>query len=198
MLKTIQFFDRVAKRDNWQSFSIAEQEVLGKFLDLWSIQPGETILEPGCGTGRLTRILADKVGSDGQVVACDPSGKMIEKARRRMLGNQVHFHNLPLEDFLLPLTYFDKVICLNCYPHFFNADTCLRRISRTLKEGGQFWICHTAGRVHINRLHQDGPACIRNHQIPTMEALEQQLQKQGFRLADFSDSHESFWIRATR
>lgn len=38
------------------------------------IRPGVSVLEPGCGTGRLTAILSNAVGSAVRVIALDISG----------------------------------------------------------------------------------------------------------------------------
>ena len=47
-----------------------------------SIQPGQRVLDVGCGTGYFARLIAAAVGSDGHVVGVDASMSMIEYARR--------------------------------------------------------------------------------------------------------------------
>jgi trans-aconitate 2-methyltransferase len=44
-------------------------------------QPGETILDAGCGSGRVTEELANRAG---RVIGVDASADMIEKARERL------------------------------------------------------------------------------------------------------------------
>jgi protein-L-isoaspartate O-methyltransferase len=39
----------------------------------WGIQPGESVLEVGCGQGDATIALAVAVGAEGRVVALDPA-----------------------------------------------------------------------------------------------------------------------------
>ena len=48
------------------------------------IKPGMHILEPGCGTGRLTSHLAEWTGRTGKVVAMDISRAMAEACARRI------------------------------------------------------------------------------------------------------------------
>ena len=40
---------------------------------IWNIQPGERILEIGCGTGDCTVTLAHVIGESGHVTAIDPA-----------------------------------------------------------------------------------------------------------------------------
>src|ERR671932_88266 len=44
------------------------------------VQPGQRVLDVGCGTGYLARLIARAVGGDGLVVGIDPSLAMIRYA----------------------------------------------------------------------------------------------------------------------
>jgi len=57
------------------------------FLDSTPIQPGQRILDLGCGSGDFTRTLADLVG-DGEVVGIDPHPGFVEEASLRAGPNQ--------------------------------------------------------------------------------------------------------------
>src|SRR5215475_862965 len=50
-------------------------------------RPGDRALEVGCGTGYLSRRLAAAVGPEGTVLGVDPSGSLLERARRLAPGN---------------------------------------------------------------------------------------------------------------
>lgn len=54
---------------------------LARAADAVAPQPGERVLEVGCGQGVLVGALADRIG-DGHVVGLDRSAKMITVARR--------------------------------------------------------------------------------------------------------------------
>lgn len=43
-----------------------------KLIEAWDIQPGEHVLEIGCGQGDCTAVLASVVGDAGHVTAVDP------------------------------------------------------------------------------------------------------------------------------
>jgi SAM-dependent methyltransferase len=49
-------------------------------------QPGETVLDIGCGCGETTAILAQSVGPAGRVTAVDVSAQLLEQARQRLQG----------------------------------------------------------------------------------------------------------------
>jgi demethylmenaquinone methyltransferase/2-methoxy-6-polyprenyl-1,4-benzoquinol methylase len=46
-----------------------------------SLEPGSTVTDVACGTGKLTAELAERVGPFGKVIGIDLSGGMLERAR---------------------------------------------------------------------------------------------------------------------
>ncbi len=48
-----------------------------------SLQPGETVLDLGCGTGLNQPFLAEAVSSSGRIIGLDASAKMLERAQAR-------------------------------------------------------------------------------------------------------------------
>ncbi len=50
------------------------------------LEPGETVLDAGCGTGWCIPHLARRVGAQGRVIAFDPSPEMLEVAASRGAG----------------------------------------------------------------------------------------------------------------
>src|SRR5215472_1385185 len=55
-------------------------------ITLAAVQPGERVLDIGCGSGATSIALARLVGPRGQVTGLDVSGPMIELARKRSVG----------------------------------------------------------------------------------------------------------------
>src|SRR6187551_705331 len=58
-------------------------------FEMMKLEPGQTVLDLGCGTGEDVRALAAKVGPEGNVVGVDYSNLMVEEARRRAEGSNL-------------------------------------------------------------------------------------------------------------
>ncbi|HLB48148.1 MAG TPA: methyltransferase domain-containing protein [Anaerolineales bacterium] len=75
-------------------------------LSCANLQPGETVLDLGCGAGMDTILMARQVGTAGWVYGLDLSAEMLECARANIaiagLDNVTFYHapaeNVPLED----------------------------------------------------------------------------------------------------
>jgi S-adenosylmethionine-diacylgycerolhomoserine-N-methlytransferase len=48
------------------------------------LQPGEVVVDVGCGTGQNLRLIRDAVGEKGEVIGVDCSASMLRKARERV------------------------------------------------------------------------------------------------------------------
>ena len=48
------------------------------------LQPGDTVVDMGCGTGLNFSLLREAVGPEGRIVGVDLTGAMLEQARRRV------------------------------------------------------------------------------------------------------------------
>ncbi|MEP7156757.1 MAG: methyltransferase domain-containing protein [Betaproteobacteria bacterium] len=53
-------------------------------IDALNLQPGESVLDAGCGTGWCLPILAEKVGDSGRVIGFEPSSDMLALAQARV------------------------------------------------------------------------------------------------------------------
>jgi trans-aconitate methyltransferase len=105
-------------------------DLAGGVFELLAPQPGERILDLGCGDGALTAKIAT---SGAQVVGVDASASMIDAAK--VLGLDVRVANaeaLPFE------ADFDAVFS-NAVLHWVrNQETMLAGVYRSLKPGGRF------------------------------------------------------------
>jgi len=112
-------------------------------VDKMGINPGQTILDLGSGTGRNDCFMAEKVGSQGRIRGLDISNEMLTRARKRCRRYpNVIFEKHRIE---LPLPYeeeFDKVF-ISFVLHGFEDDQkkeIISNVYRALKVGGSFYI----------------------------------------------------------
>jgi len=112
--------------------------------DLAAIQPGESVLEVGCGTGQLTQRARARAGSSGLVCGIDPSAEMIrvarEKAQRANLT--VDYRVAAVEALPFANGTFDVVLS-SLMMHHLPEDLKalgLAEVRRVLKPGGRLLI----------------------------------------------------------
>lgn len=114
------------------------REVHDRVNAILDAQPGERVLEVGCGLGADARELAERVRPDGAVVAIDLSQAMVDAARER------HDERLPVtydRGDVMALAYddasFDVVRVERVLQHVPDADLACREMARVLKPGGR-------------------------------------------------------------
>ena len=79
-------------------------------IDRLDIQEGGTILDLGCGTGGLTKLLAKKVGVEGKVVAVDPDGERLKVGREKYSASNIEYAQA--DDKTFPTaTQYDLMFC---------------------------------------------------------------------------------------
>jgi demethylmenaquinone methyltransferase/2-methoxy-6-polyprenyl-1,4-benzoquinol methylase len=190
------FFDRVADQQLMVDFPEDERVKLEYFFSLWRLQPGERVLEPGSGSGRLTACLARAVGPQGEVYACDLSPKMLAIARNRRLPPQAHVVCESVMNIQRPEDWFDVVVCLNVFPHFADPSPVLREFARLLKPGGRLWVNHFEGSESLNRFHRDAAPEVSDHALPPGTEMRRLVEGAGFRIERFGDCAEHYILGA--
>jgi ubiquinone/menaquinone biosynthesis C-methylase UbiE len=111
-------------------------------VDKMGINPGQSILDLGSGTGKNDCFMAEKVGSQGRIEGLDISDEMLSRARERCRG----YHNIIFEKQRIELSLpykeeFDKVF-ISFVLHGFEDDQKVGIINNTyraLKAGGSFY-----------------------------------------------------------
>lgn len=105
-------------------------------------QPGDAILDLGCGTGELSSYLAELVGPEGFVVGVDPDMKRLNLAKEShrkiknlsfVEGNSDNFEGMGCEKY--------NIIFLNQVFHWIaNQQQAFKNMFGSLKEGGKIAI----------------------------------------------------------
>jgi len=103
------------------------------------LQRGMTVLDAGCGPGRLTVPIAQSVGKEGEVVAVDIQPGMLkraqEKARKAGLTN-IQFVEAGLGQGKLGRSRFDRAALVTVLGEVPKREAALQEIHDALKPGG--------------------------------------------------------------
>lgn len=191
-------FDQLAADPRWHTFTAQERQIVEDFSRRWQIRAGQHVLEPGCGTGRLTAVLAALTGPTGSVVAFDASAKLIRIAGGRRLPAHVRLHTARAETFVRQSAVFDHIVCFNVFPHLVPHARIARRLARALRPGGVLWIAHTRSRSFVNAVHGRGASFMHDHLLPEPDVLGRWLREAGLRAFEVEDEADRFLAWAVR
>ncbi len=144
-----------------------DQPKIARLLAAAELRPGAYVLEPGCGTGRLTAVLAGVVGSQGRVVALDISLKMVAACRARVCAYpQIAVHHAGVEDFAVEPRTFDAIVCHQVVPHFDDVPAALARLAHGLRLGGRLVVVHFIGSDRVNAIHRASDPVLQQDRLP--------------------------------
>ncbi|MFP4398219.1 MAG: class I SAM-dependent methyltransferase [Desulfonatronovibrio sp.] len=194
------FFDAQANAQ-WASdnYTLEEMEKIEKVLAALPDLDGMTILEPGCGTGRLTRILSKQTGKKGKVVSFDISPKMIRNAEKVLAeADNVELHCNSLESLKLKQAGFDCVFCHQVFPHFDCKPTALKIMAQALKPGGILIILHLIGMAKINDVHRKAGTAVARDLMPDNRELKQLLAGHCLELEHMKDLEDLYFVLARK
>ncbi|HEX4022955.1 MAG TPA: methyltransferase domain-containing protein [Acidobacteriaceae bacterium] len=171
----------------WSALGYAENgrfvaDLGAPLLDLLAPQPGERILDLGCGDGALTEKIA---ASGARVIGVDASEDLLQAARTRGLdvrfmdGQQLSFH-----------AEFDAVFS-NAALHWMKRSTdVVQGVRRALKPGGRF-VAEFGGHGNVAAVYTALLAVFDRHNVdlrphllffPTAAEYQQCLEDHGFRI----------------
>lgn len=107
------------------------------------LQPGEKVLDIGCGAGKALVVAADVVGMEN-CFGVDPTPALAETARKRLRGGQVEVaaaEDLPFAD-----DTFDAVWTISSPHHWEDRSQGLKEAARVLRPGGRFLLAEQRKR----------------------------------------------------
>ena len=113
----------------WKRFAVGQANV----------HQGQRVLDIAGGSGDLSRLFLDKVGSTGQVVLTDINNAMLRVGRDRLLdeGKATPTAQCDAEHLPFPDNYFDVVSIAFGLRNVTHKDAALREMRRVLKPGGR-------------------------------------------------------------
>jgi len=74
------------KASNYDNTTARTQAIRERTIALLGLNPGDTVLDAGCGTGKSFELLLERVGREGHVVGVDQSPEMIAIAKNLVIS----------------------------------------------------------------------------------------------------------------
>ena len=131
-------FDKVA-----ESYHLIRPSYPAELVDaacsILELDSGSTVVEVGCGTGKLTRDLAARGLS---IDAVDPGADLVGIARRHVDDSSARFHLGRFEDVELPMRSYDAVFSATAF-HWVDPSIGWGRAADLLRGGGLALLTHT-------------------------------------------------------
>jgi trans-aconitate 2-methyltransferase len=152
-------------------------------LDRLPLRGDERVLDAGCGSGRVTEMLAERLPR-GNVVALDGSASMVEAARERLarFGDRVEYVVADLGR-PLPIAPVDAILSTATFHWVPDHDALFVHLADVLRPGGRLVAqCGGAGNIASIEavLKTVGDGWLGAHHFETPEATTRRLEAAGF------------------
>lgn len=123
--------------ETYEHTSLVQKSASEVLIELLEIQEGCMILDLGCGTGHIAKLLRDQTNST--VIGVDPAAGMIEKAKKTITDTNISFLNLAADQLDFENS-FDVIFCNSAFQWFKNPGPSLNACYKALKHGGRIGI----------------------------------------------------------
>ncbi len=179
---------------SYDAISTPQQQWGAEVLERLRLRGDEAVLDAGCGTGRVTELLLERL-PHGHVVAVDGSASMCETARTRLDPERVRVIHSDLLELELDATL-DAAISTATFHWIFDHDALFARIRAALCPGAQFVAqCGGVGNIESARAfgaalasqppyadHLAGVGPLWNY--ATVDDTRERLDRAGFEVRD--------------
>lgn len=129
----------------------APQEAWGReVLQRLPLNGNETVVDLGCGSGRVTELLLDRL-PHGHALGVDGSQSMLDAAAERLQGRPVTLLHQDLLELDLP-TEADAAISTATFHWIADHDTLFERIHANLRRGARF-VAQCGGAGNVEAVH---------------------------------------------
>ena len=191
-----QFFDRHAA--GWDTEQGEKQEHLRTLVKDMGLNPSDTVIEPGCGTGLFSSVLLEYLGEKGKICGVDISKEMLEQAEAKELWPRASFYHTDAARMPFSEAFADAVVCFRAFPHYDDKPGALAEFNRVLKAGGLLVIAHLAGRDQLNEFHATAGGEVAKDMLPDESGMRRLLSAAGFDLISVEDREGRYLLRARK
>jgi SAM-dependent methyltransferase len=166
----IEFWNSAASRawaDQHERMDRAVAEVTKALLDLAAPQPGERVLDIGCGSGTTVLKLAARVGPDGYVLGADIADHSVARARERIADAGLQHADAIVADVSVqPFgpNSFDLSFSRFGVMFFSDPAAAFANVRRAMKSGGRLALA--VFRAAADNLWPNSPLAAVRHLLP--------------------------------
>jgi len=144
-------FNRWAESGKGESMQYDHWPVSAPAVESMQLQATDNVLDVGCGSGWLSRILAQRV-PQGRVVGVDISDEMVRHARQASTAvDNAMFVVGSVDEIPWEAHFFDKMISVESSYYWPDPARGLKETYRVLREGGSAWM--------VINYYRDNPYC---------------------------------------
>lgn len=143
------------------------------------VQPADTLLEIGCGTGLLASLLLPELGK-GHYTAIDRSATAIAKATGKhesyVASGKARFITGTLSNATLKPKSYNKIFAFNVANLWKAPATELDSIRKLLKRGGSFYLFHQPPYDITKQMAAEATQVLQEHGFEIRETIIRQLE----------------------
>jgi SAM-dependent methyltransferase len=130
-------FNRWAEAGRGEGMEEDHLPIVLPVLDQMAPYRDENVLDVGCGTGWLVRLLAERV-PEGRVIGMDVSDEMVRQARRKFVDvENAMFVIGSVDEIPWDANFFTQAISVESAYYWPDPAKAMREIFRVLREGGR-------------------------------------------------------------
>ncbi len=133
----------------------AKTHKASRIIEHLQIKPNMTILDMGCGPGRVTIPLAKAMRNNGEIVAMDTQMTMLERIEKKAILEKltnIKFLHACLGENKLEKNKFDRILLVAVLGEIPNRELALKELFFSLKPGGMLSITETLFDPHYQRI----------------------------------------------
>lgn len=174
--KNKEFFNKFAENYDNKLFKKWIKRIREKIITEARIKNNSKILDAGCGTGELLKLLP--LQKNLKLYGIDVSDKMLEVAKGK-LKNKVNLKLSSVENVNFKNNYFDYVFSEDAFHHYANYEIVMKNFYRILKKNGKLVVADFDFGFILNKIfHFLEPG---NNKMHSKKQFIELFKKYGFK-----------------